>query len=79
MDREEKLSEEFPVAADFFLPFITGPMADIVNNTVPTKPAQGSLLYELLRIASLTEYARQGDIILRKLRVAAAGLCVLVQ
>ena len=63
VDLDKNLSEVQPLASDsdYLSGLLAATGSDLINNTVPHKPSQDSLLYELLRIATLTEYALQLD------------------
>ncbi len=65
VDLDKNLSETSPLTPNYIDGINNATVADLVNNTVASKPNPSSLLYELLRIATLTEYALKADIGLR--------------
>lgn len=62
VDAPEKLSETEPVAGDYIYSLYNAEFADLVNNQIAGKPEPSTLLYELLRVATITELARLGDL-----------------
>jgi hypothetical protein len=65
VDAPEKLSETEEVAGDYIGSLLNADLTALVNNQIPGKPEPSTLLYELLRVATITEYARQGDLRIR--------------
>lgn len=61
VDAAEKLSETAGVPGDYISSLLNADFAALVNNQIPGKPEPTTLLYELLRVATITEYALQGD------------------
>jgi hypothetical protein len=65
VDAPEKLSETEKVVGDYISALRAADFASLVNNQIPGKPEPSTLLYELLRIATITQYAQLGDHVLQ--------------
>src|SRR5262249_13858646 len=57
VDLDKNLSEQDPLKTNYIDGIRNAAVSDLVNDTVSNKPNPSSLLYQLLRIATLTEYA----------------------
>jgi hypothetical protein len=65
VDKPQNLSETTTLSQDYLNGIATATAASLIANTVPNKPSSDSLLYELLRTSTLTEYARVADAFLQ--------------
>jgi hypothetical protein len=66
VDLDKNLSETQAGLESALLGLFNATIAQLVSNTAPDKPSTTNLLYELLRISTITEYALQADALLRK-------------